>query len=58
VFGSLAHFIREHYFEVPNYGVFASMINQARDNYENQIQAHFEQHLTPELQVLLTDLFE
>ena len=34
------------------------MINQARDNYENQIQDHFEQHLTPELLLLLTDLFE
>ncbi len=34
------------------------MINQARDYYENQIQDHFEQHLNPELHLLLTDLFE
>ncbi len=58
VFGSLAHFIREHNFEVPNYSVLSTMINQARDEYENQIQQQLEQLLTPEIIMILANLFD
>lgn len=58
VFGSLAHFIREHYFEVPSYSVFASLINQVRDEYENHIQRQLEQAFTHELSRGLIELFE
>jgi Domain of unknown function (DUF4158) len=58
VFGSLVNFIRERYFEVPNYSVLSIMINQARDQYENQIQQQLEAHLTKEHIEGLINLFD
>ena len=58
VFGSLVNFIRERNFEVPTFSVLAGIINQARDEYENQIQNQMGELLTDEFQELLSDFFE
>jgi TnpA family transposase len=58
VFGSLVNFIRERNFEVPTFSVLAALINEARDEYENQIQIQMGELLTEDLQELLSNFFE
>jgi hypothetical protein len=58
VFGSLVNFIRERNFEVPSFSVLAAIINEARDDYENQIQTQLGELLTEDLRELLSDFFE
>lgn len=58
VFGSLASFIRERNFEVPSYSILANIINQARDEYENQIQLKLQHLITEPIEKLLSEFFE
>lgn len=58
VFGAIASFIREHYFEVPSYSVLSSMINQAKEAYEQELQVVLLQASNPEIEKCLDGLFE
>jgi Domain of unknown function (DUF4158) len=58
VFGAIASFIREHYFEVPSYSVLSSMINQAKEAYEQELQVVLLQASNPEIEKCLESLFE
>lgn len=58
VFGAIASFIREHYFEVPSYFVLSAMINQAKETYEQELQVALVQASNPEIEKCLKGLFE